>query len=138
MSLSAVFGLDRILRRIRQLELGVDPLTLPAATSVSGVDVALVLRQAAVAAGVGIEAATPLRDRDHRPGALVGGCRRQRGSRGNRPSARSFTHPWSRHAAPPHPLRPARPAGWQRLVDQYKAVLETPSPSVFTVSPLSN
>jgi hypothetical protein len=40
---------------------------------VSGVDVALVLRQAAVAAGVGVEAATPLRDRDRGPGALVGG-----------------------------------------------------------------
>ena len=43
-----MFGLDRMLRRIRQLELGVD--------------VALVLRQAAVAAGVGIGAATRLRD----------------------------------------------------------------------------
>lgn len=81
MSLSAVFGLERILRRIRQLlQLGVDPLARPAATGVGGVGVALVLRQAPLAVGVGVEPPASPRHRDHRPAALIGSISHPPGS----------------------------------------------------------
>ena len=55
------------------LQLGVDPLARSAPTNMRGVDLLLVVRQGAVAAGDAIEPAPPLGDPDRLAAALIGG-----------------------------------------------------------------
>jgi hypothetical protein len=58
--------------------LGVDPLTRSALAGVGCVHVLLERREFPVAAGIWVDAAAPLRDRDREVGALVGGVGKRR------------------------------------------------------------